>query len=144
MVLRRGAWTYDEEEYSRQVLSRAPKNKFRSSLLWLVEMDAITIQQADRLDAIYSHRHELTHELLKFIVDPEFEPDVTLFSDALIILKAIRRFWVSVEIDVGTFEDFGDDIDADDVVPLWSMVLQLCIDAYTSGLEREMGNREHE
>jgi hypothetical protein len=127
-------WLYDEEEYKRRVLSGAPKDRFRASLLWLVDSEAITLAQADRLDAIYAHRHELSHELIKYIVDPDFEPSLELFTDALAILKAIRRFWSSVEKDIGSFEDFGD-VDLDEVVPLSLMVLQQCIDAYAAGLE---------
>lgn len=127
-------WQYDEEGYKRQVLSGAPKNRFRASLLWLVDSEAITLAQADRLDSIYAHRHELSHELIKYIVDPEFEPSLELFTDALVILKAIMRFWSSVEIDIGSFEHLGD-VDLDEVVPLSLMVLQQCIDAYAAGLD---------
>jgi hypothetical protein len=76
----------------------------------------------------------LSHELIKYIVDPGSEPNPELFTDALAILKAIRRFWSSVEKDVGTFEDFGD-VDLDEVVPLSLMILQQCIDGYVAGLE---------
>ena len=34
---------YDEQAYAETVLARAPKNKFRASLLWLIEGDAITL-----------------------------------------------------------------------------------------------------
>jgi hypothetical protein len=89
-----GVVVYDEHAYAEDVLARAPKNKFRASLLWLVEGDAITPAQADRLDDIYAHRHDLSHELM-----------------------SIRRFWTSVEKDIGSFEEFGD-VDLDGVTPL--------------------------
>ncbi|MCA1704465.1 MAG: hypothetical protein LC808_14880 [Actinobacteria bacterium] len=41
-----GVVVYDEQAYAENVLVRAPKNKFRASLLWLVEGDAITLAQA--------------------------------------------------------------------------------------------------
>jgi hypothetical protein len=126
-------WQYDEDGYKRQVLSRAPKDRFRASLLWLIDSNAITLAQADRLDDIYAHRHELSHELVKYIVDPEFEPRLDLFTDAVAILTAVNRFWSSIEIDVGSFEHLGH-VDIDDVVPLSLMVLQQCIDAYVAGL----------
>ncbi len=66
-------------------------------------------------------------------MDPDFEPDVELFTDALTILKATRRFWTSIEKDIGSFEDFGD-VDLDEVTPLSLAVLQMCIDAYVAGL----------
>jgi hypothetical protein len=128
-----GAMVYDEQAYAENVLARAPQNKFRASLLWLVEGDAITLAQADRLEDIYAHRHDLSHELIKYIVDPDFEPDVELFTDALTILKATRRFWTSIEKDIGSFDDFGD-VDLDEVTPLSLAVLQMCIDAYVAGL----------
>jgi hypothetical protein len=85
-------YTYNEESYAAHVLSRDPKKrKFRASLLWLVESDAISMEQADRLDEIYAHRHDLTHELGKYIVDPNFEPDMQLFMDALEILSLFQR-----------------------------------------------------
>lgn len=127
-----GVIVYDEQAYAQRVV-RASKNKFRASLLWLVEGDAITLAQADRLDDIYAHRHDLSHELIKYIVDPDFEPDVELLTDALTILKAIRRFWTSIEKDIGSFEDFGD-VDVDEVTPLSLAVLQMCIDAYVAEL----------
>ena len=116
-------WQYDEEGCAAQVVSRAPKSKFRASLLWLVHSDAITLAQADRLDEIYDHRHDLTHELIKYVVDVKFEPDVELLADALKILADIRRFWTQIEVDIGTYEAFGD-IDVDEVQPLSLMVLQ--------------------
>lgn len=85
------------------------------------------------LTEIYAHRNDLTHELVKYIVDPDFEPDVPLFTDALKILTAIRRFWTQIEIDIGTFED-RPDVTVDDVVPGTLLVLQMCIEAYAAGL----------
>jgi hypothetical protein len=128
-----GAVIYDEPAYAEQVLSRAQKDKFRASLLWLIDSGAITMDQADRLQEIYAHRHDLSHELMKYIVDPEFEPDVRLLSDGLEILACIRRFWTSIEKDLGSFDDIGD-LDLDEVTPLSLLVLQMCIDAYVAGL----------
>ena len=129
-------------EYRRHVLSLAPKNKFRASLLWLVQSNAITQGQADRLDAIYAHRHSLTHELVKYIVDPDANPEVTLFvDDAMTTLKDLHRFWIDIEVSSGGFflpdgSDVGD-VDPDEVFPLSLVVLQQCIDAYLDGLAAE-------
>ncbi|HVU61242.1 MAG TPA: hypothetical protein VHD58_06260 [Mycobacteriales bacterium] len=128
-----GSDVYDEAAYSTQVLAKAPNSRFRASLLWLVDCDAITLPQADRLEEIHAHRHDLSHELIKYIVDPEFEPDIELLIEATATLRAIRRFWTSIEKDIGSFEDFGD-VDIDEVVPLSLYVLQMCIDAYIAGL----------
>ena len=127
---------YDDERYKTDVLSLAgagKNQKFKASLAWLVKSAAITQAQADRLDDIYDHRHDLTHELMKYIVDPDFEPDVDLFGDALQILAAIRRYWTQIEIEIGTFDD-RPDVTVDDVVPGTLLVLQMCIEAYVAGL----------
>jgi len=131
-------WWYGEDEYKAAVLTLAPMNVFKASLLWLVNSEAITSGQAERLDAIYAHRHELTHELVKYIVDLGHEPDVDLFIDALAILSDIRRFWTGIEMDVGTFDEYGD-IGLDEVTPASIAILGLCIDAYAAALEEPPG-----
>lgn len=124
---------YDEAGYKSKVLDRAPKNKFRASLLWLVDMEAITPAQADRLDEIYDHRHDLTHELIKYVVDLKFEPNVDLLADALDIFRDIRRFWTQWEIDIGSFDELGE-VDVNEVQPLSLLILSKCIQAYAAGL----------
>lgn len=122
-----------ERQYKSTVLAKAPGSPFKASLLWLKDMKAIDASQVDRLDHIYAHRHELTHDLITYVADVDREPDAELFFDALKILSDISRFWVQVEKDIGTFEQFGD-IDIDEVVPASIAVLDLCIRAYSDGL----------
>jgi hypothetical protein len=62
--IERGTTVYDESRYADDVLAKAPKDTFWAPLLWLVEGEAITLDEADRLDVIYVHRHELSHELM--------------------------------------------------------------------------------
>lgn len=133
-------FTYDETTYKQKVIDEArtegsiTKNNqvFTASAAWLVRNDAITKEQADRLDGIYNHRHELTHELFSFIVDPDRNVDAEKFVDAVNTLKDIHRFWASVEMDIGTFEDMGE-VSLDDITPLSLALLQQCIDAYLDG-----------
>jgi hypothetical protein len=133
-----GAMTAEEQEqYRLNVLSLAP-SRFEASLLWLVQSNAITQHQADRLDAIYDHRHSLTHELVRYIVDPDADPDVELLVEAIATLRDLHRFWIDIEIDSGGF--FGvdgsqvEDVDPDEVVPLSLVMLQHCLDAYLEAL----------
>lgn len=133
-----GTWLYGESgktDYEKSVLARIPRNPFKASLLWLEEGEAITGAQVERLDAIYTHRHDLTHELGKYIVDVDFEPDVEQFHDALEIMRDISRFWTQIEKDIGTFEEHRDS-DIDDVTPGNLLVLQMCVQAYIEGLPR--------
>jgi len=122
-----------QEAYESKVLALDPKSAFRASLLWLVDSNAITSAQMHVLDRIYQHRHDLTHALGKYLVDPDFEPNVDLFVEAVSILRSISRFWTQIEIDIGTFEDQGE-VTVDDAFPAYLAVLQLCIDAYLEGL----------
>ncbi|MHA6694626.1 hypothetical protein [Homoserinimonas sp. A520] len=131
-----GTWLTGEhgkESYKRDVLALAPNAPFRASLEWLRTSEAITSTQVARLEEIYDHRHELTHELAKFIVDVDSEPDVDLLTDAVQIMRDISRFWVQVEKDIGTFDDHGD-VDVNDVHPGSLLVLDMCIQAYVGGL----------
>jgi len=127
-----GQFRVDEERYARDVLSRH-KGRFKASLDWLVAMGAMTVEQADRIERINTHRNQLTHEPVRYIVDPDAEPDVDAFTDAVAILRSIRRFWTGIEADYGTYEDYPD-VDLDEIVPLSMMVLQQCLDAYLEGL----------
>lgn len=132
----RGA-IFDAEKYKQEVLDTAlaegwikeHKQKFDASAAWLVRSDAITAEQSKRLQVIYDHRHELTHNLMSFIVDPDQSLDAQMFVDAVTILRDVHRFWLSLERDIGMFEHLGD-VSLEDVTPLSVMLLQQCIDAY--------------
>ncbi|MGN7779308.1 hypothetical protein ACTJJE_07285 [Mycolicibacterium sp. 22603] len=144
-----GTWSMapdEQEQYRLRVLSLAP-NKFRASLLWLVNNDAITQVQADRLELIRDHRDDLVHELVKYVIDPDENPDADLLEDALNTLKDLHRFWIDVELSTGGFflpdgSDVGD-VDPEEVMPLPLMILQQCLDAYLEGVE-ESTQEQHE
>ncbi|TMS53653.1 hypothetical protein [Mycobacterium sp. DBP42] len=148
-----GTWSMapdEQEQYRLRVLSLAP-NKFRASLLWLVNNGAITQVQADRLEVIRDHRDDLVHELVKYVIDPDENPDVDLLVDALNTLKDLHRFWIDIELSTGGFflpdgSDVGD-VDAEEVMPLSLMILQQCLDAYledtTSRTPQAEGQEPH-
>jgi|LULW01.1.fsa_nt_gb hypothetical protein len=121
-----------EDGYRREVLSLHP-NRFTASLLWLQQMEAIDAGQAARLDDIYAHRHQLTHELAKYLVNPDLEPDYELLIEALKTLKALCRFWVEVEAGYGTFEDHPE-LDLDEVTNGRIVLIDLAISAFAEGV----------
>jgi hypothetical protein len=131
-------WMWGRDGYDEEVMSRAPGKPFVASIAWLVERGAITQEQSDRVAVIYAHRHDLTHELPKYIAFPEHEPDYTLFIDALNILQELCRFWAQIEIDIGTFEEHGE-VTADEVTPLNLVVLGMCV---RSCFEAELSDDE--
>jgi hypothetical protein len=131
-----GTWFWGErgkKSYEHEVLLLAPKRPFQASLLWLQDAEAITPAQVTRLNEIYGHRHELTHELAKFIVDVDSEPDFDLLTDAVQILRDLVRFWAGIEKDIGTFDDHGN-VNLDEVHSGSLLVLDMCIRAYVEGL----------
>lgn len=126
----------DRATYEREVLARAPGRQFEASIDWLVERSALNPQQAERLSDIYSHRHDLTHEMAKYVIDPDFEPNGELFLEAVQILESLERFWLEIEVDIGLLDDHpGATID--DVTPGRLLLLQLCVDAYLDGIPHQ-------
>ncbi|WP_017933097.1 hypothetical protein [Nocardioides sp. Iso805N] len=121
-----------EHEYRREVIG-LHQNRFTASLLWLQTMHALDADQAARLDDIYAHRHELTHELAKYLVDPNLEPNYELFVEALKTLKSLSRFWTEVEAGYGTFDEYPD-LDLDEVTNGRILLIDLAISAFTDGL----------
>lgn len=123
---------YDEEGYARDVKS-LDRSLFRASAKWLVKSGAITDEQVEVLERLYVHRKDIAHELAKYLIDVEHEPDADLFIDALQVLGDIRRFWTQIEIDIGSFEGHGD-VTVDDVQPLSLLALGTFIEAYSEGV----------
>lgn len=82
----------NKERYRVEVLSLARNKEFPASLKWLVQSKAITEAQADRLGAVHAHRNELTHELVRYMVDADAHPDIGLLAESLAILKDLNRF----------------------------------------------------
>jgi hypothetical protein len=102
------------KDYETKVLPLG-KNAFEASVNWLVQMEALTQDQADSLDAIRSHRHELAHELARFIVDPDADVSVDRLTEMQGIMRSLDRFWGGINVD--TNPDFdGADVDRDNIV----------------------------
>jgi hypothetical protein len=125
---------YDEVEYDHKVRSLDRKSLFRASEKWLVESSAITQQQTEVLERLHKHRQDIAHELPKYLIDPDHDPDAELFLESLEVLADIRRFWTQIEIDIGSFEDFGD-VTVDEVQPLSLSCLGLFIEAFGGSMK---------
>jgi hypothetical protein len=123
---------YDEQGYARDVKS-LDRSQFRASAKWLVNSGAIKDEQVEVLERLYVHRKDIAHELAKYLIDVDHEPDADLFIEALQVLRDIRRFWTQIEIDIGSFDDHGD-VTVDDVQPLSLLALGMFIDAYSEGV----------
>lgn len=101
-------------DYEQKVLTLG-KNPFEASLNWLIQMEALTQEQADALDAIRSHRHEIAHELPRFLVDPDADVSIERLVELRGIMRSLDRFWGGIDVDVNP--DFeGVDVDRDNIV----------------------------
>ncbi|BAJ73211.1 helicase subunit of the DNA excision repair complex [Microbacterium testaceum StLB037] len=102
------------EHYEQSVLTLG-RNVFDASVNWLIQIDALTQKQVDALEAIRSHRHEIAHELARFIVDPDADVSVDRLAELQEIMRSLDRFWGGVNVD--TNPDFdGVDLDRDHIV----------------------------
>ena len=101
-----GSHLYDEDTYRDKVLSRNPKSKYRASCDWLVEMQALTAEQAVTLEEVHKHRNEIAHELPKLLIDPEFDVKNDLLAAAVECVRALGVFWGSIEVE--TSEEWYD------------------------------------
>jgi len=100
-------------------------------------MGALSDSQSIVLERIYLHRHDLTHELLKYVVDSSQSPDVELLLEAVSIFKSLDHFWLEVEVEIGMLDKFGD-VSVEEIDSGTSLALTLCLQAYLEGLEQEI------
>lgn len=124
-----------EKRYQDEVLSKH-KSKFTASLLWLQDLEAITEDDSRKLEEIFQHRHSVTHELMRYIIDPDSDVNVELLSEGLKILKKLSLFWNDVEIGIqqGINPEF-DGVSAEDIYPGYIIAVQICLDAFLEGLD---------
>jgi hypothetical protein len=100
-------------EYQAEVRDR-DKNPYRASVAWLVEGEAITRAEADVLEKVHAHRHEVAHELPKLLINPDFEIDVGLLIAAAVVLRKLGVFWGRFTVDADPQWD-GAEVSDDDI-----------------------------
>jgi hypothetical protein len=99
-------------DYDTDVVAR-DKSRFRASCAWLVEMGALTAEQAQTLEAIREHRNVVAHELPKILVDPDFEVNASLLIDAALCLRSLDVFWGRISMQTDPRWDGQDVADRD-------------------------------
>ena len=105
-----GEFLYDEDSYRRSVLSQSENGKYDASCSWLVEMEAITEDQAGLLREIHIHRKEIAHELPRLLVDPNFFVKTDLLVKAIECLRSLGIFWGSIAVQTDPVWD-GQEVD---------------------------------
>jgi hypothetical protein len=100
-------WTGREEngkkvlypDYETDVRAR-DMSVYTSSVSWLVDSNAITQEQAESLEKIHEHRHEIAHELPRILIDPDWDINASLLIDAALVLRALDVFWGRISMDI--------------------------------------------
>jgi hypothetical protein len=121
-------------DYERKVLALAPGNKFRASVAWLVEMDALQQEHVQALERIRTHRGEVAHELARLLVDPDASVDAGLLQDLRSCMRALDRFWGSIEVDINP-DLASEDIDLGGIRSGSGLLLDYLLDL--SGISEE-------
>lgn len=102
--------TYNDTGYQRSVLSLNPKSKFRASAAWLQSMDAITAEEVTKLQEIKNHRDEITHEMPRLLVEPDFVVKTQLLAEAAEIVRRLGVFWGTIAVQTDEIFD-PDEVD---------------------------------
>lgn len=102
----RMGWADDPEgidpRYHSDVESRVVKGSasiFDASVQWLVEMEALTVDDVEVLDRIRKHRHEVAHELATYLVDPALDVRIDVLVEARDVLVRLGQFWGRITVD---------------------------------------------
>ena len=112
-------------EYERDVLSR-DRSTVRASLLWLLDMKAITSEQLAAFDKMREHRNEVAHELPNLLFDSDFSVDLRLLNELHIMLRSIDRFFGEITVDTDPAFD-GEEVDLDGIKSGTTLLLEYII-----------------
>jgi hypothetical protein len=107
-------------DYETHVLVRH-KSRFEASLLWLVEMEALTVQQAERVRDLRDYRNQIAHELPRMLVEPDHDVDLSRIRELKHLNDIVGRFWCRTELSVNP--DFDDNTVADEDMQSGIMML---------------------
>jgi hypothetical protein len=101
-------------DYEKHVLARH-KSVFEASLLWLIEVDAFTVAQAESVRALRKYRNEIAHEIPKMLIDPDHDVDIGRIHEMRTLIDILGRFWVRTDIDINPDFD-GQTVDDADIL----------------------------
>lgn len=101
----------------RDEIKKRNKDLLKSSLAWLVDMEAITTDEAEEIQIIRRHRNEIAHELPKLLIESESNLNLDYFVRIRELLGKIDLWWVrNFEIPVNAEFD-GMEIADRDIFP---------------------------
>lgn len=108
-------------------MKKRNKDSLKASLLWLVDMEAITPDEAEEIHGIRRHRNEIAHELPKLLIDSESNLHLEYFVRIRELLGKIELWWVrNFELPVNAEFD-GMEIADSDIFPGRVVMLEYII-----------------
>jgi len=113
------------QEYKTKVLSRAT-HVFEASLIFLVEVGAITGDDKSKIHMLREYRNSLAHDLPTTIYEPTKAVDLSKLELAGFYLNKIDNFWGRVEVDTDPDMD-RDGIDYDGITSVRSIMHQYIV-----------------
>jgi hypothetical protein len=125
--------TESEKSYNRDVRNLG-ESPFQGSIKWLIESEAISQNDEEKLETIYNYRHTVAHEVNKLLVDEQSRPDIDLLISSIDILKKISRFWTNLEIQTGGII-LPENSTIDDVIPGNILIVDLAIQSFIDLVE---------
>lgn len=88
----------DSDAYTQDVLQLS-RYELEASVMWHVNMHAITAEEAAAFERLRLERNRLAHELGRYVVDPDSHVDIDLLSDAVGLGRSLSRFWGSIHVE---------------------------------------------
>lgn len=120
--------TFDPR-YIEDVKSKDKKYIDNASLLWLVEMEAICLEDFESYKELRQYRNKLSHELMTLLFEGLPEELPLMFSKLIQIRVKIEKWWV-LNIDIPCNPDFDNstEIKESDIVTGSEMTNQIIFD----------------
>lgn len=138
----------DEKEYNDKVLKlydpkKCPKinnqsKRLISSLIWLLNQNAITDSDILTISNLKKERNKLTHEMFNIIVQG-LPKDIHLrFLEMINVFNKIEKWWiVEIEIPTSCYFENVNDIDFENVMSGNMCVLQLILNISLNGSNKD-------
>ncbi len=118
-----------DPQYIDSVKSKDKKHIDNASLLWLIEMEAISLEDFESYKKLRQYRNKLSHELMTLLFEGLPEELPLMFSKLIQIRVKIEKWWI-LNIDIATNPDFDNsrEIQESDIVTESEMTYQIIFD----------------
>lgn len=116
------------EGYKLKVLS-LDKSIFKSSLLWLKEVEALDDMDIETIDQLRQYRNKLSHELITLIFDCLLDDLPSKLIELIELRTKIEKWWI-LNVELPTQEEISGDmeIDEDNIVTGLQVIIQVILE----------------